>query len=357
MSQNESEFIPIFQSVLPRPDKWLHYLETAYNNSKFSNFGEVSHLLERRVAEFLGVRESNVVTCVNATQALTGAVCTSEKNNLEWTIPSWTFTATAAAMISANKTFYFSDIDENWRLAPQDSRVNAVDVLPFGDGIDISRLENLCEGELVIDAAASFDALRFSNLGNTKRRFALVISFHPTKFPAGPEGAVFISNDLDWCKRFRYWTIFGMDEARESFFPGTNAKMNEFSAAVALASLDSYRDDRSKLITQLRKARELTEKSHLVLFSPSQREFAAPYWIIKANERRIELIENLFSKEMISTRRWWMHGCHQMEAYKHIPKTSLLNTENAAKTSLGLPLFIEMGESHWQRIERLLQAN
>lgn len=309
------------------------------------------------MADFLGVKENNVVTCVNATQALAGAVSTSESNNLEWTIPSWTFTATAAAMCSANKQFYFSDIDEHWRLQPKSSKVNAVDVLPFGDGIDITRLESLCEGELVIDGAASFDALRFSKIGNIKRRFALVISFHPTKFPAGPEGAVFISNDLDWCNRFRSWTIFGMDEARESYFSGTNAKLNEFSSAVTLASLDNYHEDRSKLMNQLGKAKRLAEKSSLDLFSPSQNYFAAPYWIVKANQKRIEVIEELSSKQMISTRRWWMYGCHQMEAYKYVRKAGLTNTERTSKTSLGLPLFIEMEENQWLRIANLLQMS
>ena len=33
-----------------------------WSTSKFSNFGEVSHLLEKKVADFLGVKENNTVT-------------------------------------------------------------------------------------------------------------------------------------------------------------------------------------------------------------------------------------------------------------------------------------------------------
>jgi dTDP-4-amino-4,6-dideoxygalactose transaminase len=355
LTQISDEIIPILKSDLPRPEKWLSYLELAYRNSKFSNFGEVSHLVEQRVAEFLGIPPLNVVTCVNATQALTGAISTAAQNQLRWTVPSWTFTATPASMISANQEFFFSDIDDDWRIALAEPNVNVVDVLPFGEGVDITRLENLCTGEIVIDGAASFDALRFSELNSIKRRFALVVSFHPTKFPAGPEGAVFISNDPSWCEKFRYWTIFGMDEKRESFFPGTNAKINEFSSAVILASLDAYQMNRSNLMSNLERGIALASEAQLEVNSSMENGFATPYWIIKAEENKIKKIVEVFENLAISTRRWWMYGCHNMQAYQNIPKVALDKTESASKCSIGLPMFIGMNEKEWERISAALK--
>jgi len=349
---NHSEYIPIFRSNLPRPEYWLKYLEPAYETSKFSNFGEASHELERRVADFLQIDSSTVVTCVNATQALTGAVSTAEKNDYEWTIPSWTFTATASAMFSANKSFYFSDIDDEWRIKPSNRNVNLIDVLPFGAGIDTNRFEVLCDGEIVIDAAASFDALRYSKISELKKRFGLVISFHPTKFPAGPEGAVFISNDHSWVEKFRLWTIFGMDEKRTSFFPGTNAKMNEFSAAVILASLDKYFPDRDSLIQSSKRALDLSHEFGFDVNESIQNSFASPYWIVKKSNEQIGIIEEIFQSDLIATRRWWMYGCHAMEAYKEIKKSNLSKTSEAANSSIGLPMFIGMSEEHWGRIEK-----
>jgi dTDP-4-amino-4,6-dideoxygalactose transaminase len=353
--ENNLATIPIFKSSLPRPEKWLDYLEIAYNNSKFSNFGEVSHMLEKRVAEFFGISEHNVVTCVNATQALTGAVSTAKENALAWTIPSWTFTATPASMISANKDFYFSDIDLDWRVSPVTRDVNVVDVLPFGEGIDLSRLENLCSGEVVIDAAASFDSLRFSNLSSIKRRFGLVVSFHPTKFPAGPEGAVFISNDSSWCRKFRYWTIFGMDERRESYFPGTNAKMNEMSASVILSSLDSYYDVRLNLVESSNLALQLSNSLDFEVNGALQKGFVSPYWIIRSAENRIKLVEEVFKKNLISTRRWWMFGCHKMDAYSKYSVGNLEVTENSSQTSIGLPFYPDMSLEDWERISSALK--
>jgi dTDP-4-amino-4,6-dideoxygalactose transaminase len=259
-------------------------------------------------------------------------------------------------MISARKSFFFSDIDIDWRVRPTDPRVNVVDVLPFGAGIDVPRLENLCAGEVVIDGAASFDSLRFSKLYSIKRRFSLVISFHPTKFPAGPEGAVFISNDPSWCERFRSWTIFGMDEKRESYFPGTNAKLNEFSSAVILASLDSYEENRNNLMSSLESAIAIANQVQLDLCSSMTHGFATPYWIVKAEENRIQRIEEVFITNSISTRRWWMYGCHQMLAYRNIPKLELNRTEQASRSNLGLPMFVGMSDKEWERISDALRT-
>jgi dTDP-4-amino-4,6-dideoxygalactose transaminase len=333
-------------SDLPRPDTWVSYLDVAYKNSKFSNFGELSHSVEARVAKFLGVSPNNVVTCANATLGLTGSICTAPANQFQWTIPSWTFTATASAINSAGKSFFFSDVDAHWRISPPHNQVNVVDVLPFGDNIDLERISDLCKGELIIDAAASFDALRFSNLSSIKRRIALVISFHPTKFPPGPEGAVFFSNDIEWVERFRLWTIFGMDERRESYFSGTNAKINEFTSAIILASLDVYEQKRKELLYSLESAQLISEEFGFELCESITKGFATPYWIIKSSR------EKKFSNLSISTRRWWMFGCHRMPAYQNVPKENLAITEKAAETSLGLPMFIGMSQNHWDRIQK-----
>ena len=347
----QQEFIPILKSTLPRPEVWLSYLETAYADSKFSNFGRLSLLVEERIATLLGVSSDSIVTCVNATQALTGAVSTASENEFQWTIPSWTFTATASAMVSSNKAFFFSDVDLDWRVNPKRKDVNVVDVLPFGDGIDIQRLERLSNGEVVIDAAASFDALSQSSLSSIKRRFGIVVSFHPTKFPAGPEGAVFITNDIGWAERFRYWTIFGMDESRQSFFAGTNAKLNEFSSAVILASLDRYESSRREILVNMDLALSISRKCNLEVSSALSKGYASPYWIIKSTRTRIESIEKEFSENSISTRRWWMYGCHQMPAYSNKPRNNLSETDTAAQTSLGLPMYSGMSREEFDRIE------
>ena len=43
-----------------------------------------------------------------------------------------------------------------------------------------------------------------------------------------------------------------MDKTRESFFAGTNAKINEFSSAVILSSLDNFESDRNLILKNLK---------------------------------------------------------------------------------------------------------
>jgi dTDP-4-amino-4,6-dideoxygalactose transaminase len=49
-----------------------------------------------------------------------------------------------------------------------------------------------------------------------------------------------------------------------------------------------------------------------------------------------------------------MYGCHQMPAYSKKPKSNLRETDTAAQTSLGLPMYSGMSEKEFERIEKAL---
>jgi dTDP-4-amino-4,6-dideoxygalactose transaminase len=84
---------------------------------------------------------------------------------------------------------------------------------------------------------------------------------------------------------------------------------------------------------------------------------ASPYWIIKDTPKKIHNVETLFATELISTRRWWMYGCHTMPAYRNIVALDLRNTINASNCSLGLPMYLGMSDEDWVRISNALRRN
>jgi dTDP-4-amino-4,6-dideoxygalactose transaminase len=146
-----------------------------------------------------------------------------------------------------------------------------------------------------------------------------------------------------------------MDEQRESYFAGTNAKLNEFSASVILASFDAYENTRLDLSSAARKAMEISDQNNLEVHNAMKKGFASPYWIIKSNPKRILEIESTFDMVSISTRRWWMKGCHRMQAYSAIPSTDLKNTNAASDSSIGLPFYPNMNEVEWDRINEAIR--
>ena len=52
----------------------------------------------------------------------------------------------------------------------------------------------------------------------------------------------------------------------------------------------------------------------------------------------------------IETRRWWSGGCHLQPAFAACPRERLAVTEHLARTTLGLPFFVDMDETHARRI-------
>lgn len=338
----------------PRLPSWLDLrksLKLIDESGIYSNFGPLNLELIDRISNHFRIPNSHICTVANATLGLEGAIRTANKNEALWSIPSWTFTATAAAVINSGNSIEFLDIDEGWRVTPTPTTRNLVDVLPFGGALDLDRLPNGIEN-LVIDAAASFDTLEFRNF-LSERKFGLVISLHATKLMQSGEGGIFISNDVQWVERFKSWTNFGMSQDRTSNFLGTNAKLSEYSSAVGLASLKNWNRDRQDWMSQTLKAREISHRFELEVLPPMENLRITPYWIIKTSH--VERIKKELIRAEIPYRLWWGKGCHKMPAYSNSYLTPLPNTDLAAGNYLGLPFHLFLNRSQWLRIEMALE--
>ena len=344
--------IPILVPNVPSTAQTLPYLQRIDLNRIYSNGGPLHTELVTRIANHFAVDASMVAIVANATLALEGAVRTAPTSNSLWECPSWTFTATPAAILGAGAELTFADVDDAWRVAPNYVSGNLIDVLPFGKGVDFDRLDLTSLNCLIVDAAASFDSLSGFQFPKTLPT-VVIISMHATKvFPAG-EGGIILSNDIEWVRRLRKWANFGMGPERISDFIGTNAKMSEYGAAVGLATLDSWssiRSDFEKISSQIL---ELSNRIDLNCFTPHGASISS-YWILRDLDPLFKQTTiKLFKDRGIATRDWWESGCHRMPAYQGFLKAgnSLKNTEYFAATSLGFPFFTEMSQGQLDEIE------
>jgi dTDP-4-amino-4,6-dideoxygalactose transaminase len=348
--------VPIFVPLLPLASKVLPYWESIDTNGWYSNFGPLSVLLEERLAKRVGLDKSQVVTIVNATLALQGAIATAPETKL-WHCPSWTFAATAHSIIGAHKDLNLLDVSEDWRMdigASTYKSKNFVDVLPFGDEIDLNRFSTNIDN-LIIDAAGSFDSIQNVNLPQ-EFPIGIVLSFHPTKALAGGEGALFVSNDAEWVARMRRWANFGFDDGRSAITAGTNAKMSEYACAVTLASLDEWDAVRNDWLKLRDWAFEVSNNAGLTVHPAMAKGFASPYWIVQGEPNRIKKLQELFESGQIQSRQWWGSGCHKMSAFKDFAHGDFRMTDKLANSTLGLPFFRSISESQRLKIEEALNT-
>ena len=353
-----SRAIPILVPEVPLADKLMPYLKDIDENKIYSNFGPLNQRLKDRLGKYTGVKSENIATCSNATLAIQGLMQTDPKDSHEWSMPVWTFTATAAAALNSGRSVKFVDTRANWRADFGENRVfhhSLLDVAPFGDSINLASIDT-CES-LIIDAAPSFDAVAQIKL-HTKFPVAIVISLHATKLMPAGEGAFVISNSSEWIRNFESWTNFGMNADRESQFVGTNAKMSEYSSAVAHASLDSWQKIRSSVLAISDTARQI---SHNFGFSTSpamERGLATPYWVLVLNDptQKANLIKNC-EMEAIGWRDWWKHGVHRMPAYCDKANGKFPNTDLYASVTIGLPFHSHLTDGDFARIEQAIERS
>jgi dTDP-4-amino-4,6-dideoxygalactose transaminase len=335
------------------------YLLKIEKSGIYSNNGPLKSELEEVIAANFGLSMENVAVCSNGTLGLAGLIQTSGiESSKKIVIPSWTFVATPLSVISAGFTPLFADVDlSTWGMNVEHVKSGSIYVSPFGYPVSIPDIESRIKSKnetLIIDAAASFSNYQHFNL-KTQNRYAIMLSLHATKLIGAGEGGVIISNDKEWVKKFRIWTNFGFSGSRDSDYLGTNAKMSEYSAAVALASINSYKDNFKKFKTLSEHCRAGTRALNLMSHPAMSDGYVSPYWIIKLNDnkQKRDLITELNRLE-IEWRDWWSKGCHLMNAFTKVQKIQPLdNTKILADLTIGLPFHYYLNESD---IDLILQV-
>ena len=347
--------IAVFESHMPSADSVLPYLIKSHSANQFSNFGPMVRQLEVRLAKYFEVPETHVVSLANATLALEAAFQTVEISGT-WVTPSWTFTATNLALSRAGRSFRFKDVSSDWRIRISTEDKWVVDVCPFGDNLSPDRYTDSNE-IIVIDAAASFDALKGCGhwLLKAKQDIGVIVSFHPTKAVGGAEGGFFLTNSIEWAGEVKKWSQFGFAEARESKSIGTNGKMNEPTAAYIHAALDTWPQNREKWLALTEKVIKFSQNLDLGHQPSLQSNIAQPYWILNTAPEIIERLKVKAKNDGVQIKQWWGEGCHKMPYFHGIDSETLSYTNQLSETSIGLPFHLRLSQHELSRIFSLVE--
>jgi dTDP-4-amino-4,6-dideoxygalactose transaminase len=355
---NPPEPLVIARLELPKADALLPYLRRIDDARWYSNFGPLLTEFEARLAARFEP-QTQIVTCANGTQSLAlclqalqlppGSLCA---------VPSYTFVATAHAVISAGLVPYFLDVDpDDWTLQPQTVRqalasapapVSAVVlVAPFGLMPDLEPWLAFREEtgvQVVVDAAAAFDAVHAAPLPT-------VVSLHATKVLGIGEGGFLATDDHQLAQRVRQLTTFGFRGSRESQIAATNAKLSEYAAAMGLAAMDAWPHNR---LRWLRAAQGLRAAAHhlpqVVFQSGWGLTWATSVCCVRLPDAMAATMERRLNAQGVETRRWWGVGCHTNPAFADCPRGDLSQTDRLGGAVIGLPFSIDLDHEQINRI-------
>ncbi len=331
--------IPVCRPLLPTLSAISPYLQRIDSARSYTNQGPLVELLERRLAAHFNVDHTNVACVSSATMGLMLALlaCDVEVGS-NCNLPSWTFAATAHAILAACLTPRIVDVEPSTgTLSPQwldacsaadDAPVTLV-VSLFGAPIDTLSWATWA-GErgrkVVIDAAAGFDTVVPSPLPT-------VVSLHATKALTSAEGGFVICTDVSLMDRIREARNFGFSLSRRSQRAGFNGKMSEYHAAVGNVALDRWRSTREnfdRVIRRYGNGLGITKQSWVS---------ATAVFPLAGN---VERAESELTKIRIETRRWWGRGLHTHPAFLAYCDGLYPHTEIHSNRHLGLPCFVDL---------------
>lgn len=336
-----------------------------------TNNGRYVQTFERRVEELVGVK--HCIAMCNGTIALEIAIRASGLSG-EVIIPSFTFVATAHALQWQEITPVFCDIDPRTHhidplqvekmITPRTTGIIGVHLWGRAcdvEGLmDIARRRNL---KVLFDAAhafgCSYRGQRIGNFGDAE-----VFSFHATKFLNSFEGGAVVTNDDDLARKIRLMQNFGFVDYDNVGYIGTNGKMNEVSAAMALTSLesmDTFTGINHRHYQQYR--RELASITGLDVMAYDESEQSNyQYVVITVDEdtacmSRDQLMKILWAENILA-RRYFFPGCHRMEPYRsYFPHAGLLlkHTDRLGRRVLCLPTGTAVTSQDIDRVCQLIR--
>jgi dTDP-4-amino-4,6-dideoxygalactose transaminase len=295
---------------------------------------------EEEAAAYLGVPQT--VGVANGTDALVLVLEAMEIGaGAEVICPSFTFYATAEAIIRTGATPVFADIDlVTLNIDPEDVAAKITErtraIMPvhlFGRPADLAALAALGV-PIIEDAAQAFGARGVATTG-----VASTFSFFPTKnlFGLG-DGGLVAATDEQLAERVRMLRFHGSRDKKTFTYVGTNSRLDELQAAVLrlfLGELDGWNRARREAAARYADL-GLGEFCELPEDEPGH---VYHMYVVRSPERD-RLVEALASAE-IGHASYYVTPTHLQPALRNLgyDDATLPETERASRENLALPMW------------------
>jgi dTDP-4-amino-4,6-dideoxygalactose transaminase len=298
----------------------------------YSNFGPQVQALESRLAtsfDKAGTVGARVVTVANATLGLELALLAHKlPARSRILVPALTFVASAASIERAGHVPVLCDVDaESWLLTPAQAakllkESNAAAVMPvstYGCPQDAASWDAFAARAglpVVLDAAGAFETQAETG------RSCAVFSLHATKTLGAAEGGFIVSTDVGLQDRIRVLANFGIEPSNGMVLhAGTNAKLSEYHAAVALAGLDAWERIRERRVSLHRRylsALARTCPGLKLQRRPEDGVYSILPVVLPEGTSSVEIARRLASRN-IETRRWYCPTLERHPAFADCP--------------------------------------
>ncbi|MCO8127424.1 DegT/DnrJ/EryC1/StrS family aminotransferase [Acidimicrobiia bacterium EGI L10123] len=354
--------LPLVRPTIDDPAALTRDLGAVVDSGMLTN-GAAVRRLEEVVGERLGTEVVAVSSCTAGLMLVLQAIGATGRV----VMPSFTFSASAHAVVWAGGTPDFADVEPERATLDHDGLAELLDGASamtathiYGTPCEVEALGKLADDAgipLLYDAAHALGSARG---GVPIGRFGVaeVFSLSPTKVVVAGEGGLVSTTDPDLAARLRMGRDYGNPGDYDTRFCGLNARMSELHATVALASfarLDEHVATRGALVDHFESA--IAGVPGLRVVRPTEGDtstFKDLTIVVDADEYGMSApeLQQALKADGIDSRRYYHPPIHRQQAYEgrwESPRP-LPVTDELAGSVLSPPLWSHMDEATVGRV-------
>lgn len=359
----DSEKIFVTKSFLPPIEEYNKYTAKIFNNAQLTNQGPLLLELEKRLSEYLKVRNFQYVT--NGTIAIQIALKALGIEDGEIITTPFSYVATTSSILWERCKPVFVDIDpDNFtidvnkieeKITPKTRAIIPVHVFGYACNIDgIQKIADKYNLKVIYDAAHAFASI-YKGRSLVSYGDISTCSFHATKLFHTIEGGACIIKDDEISKKLNLIKRFGHN-VDEHICLGINAKQSEFNAAMGLANLPYL----SNIISTRRDISNLYDKllSGYVKRPKPQQDLEynyAYYPVVFKDEKQLLNVFKTLNEHNIFPRRYFYPSLNKLPYLKEYQECPI--SEDICSRIACLPLYVGLQPKQIEYICSLIKKS
>ncbi|MBH9966626.1 DegT/DnrJ/EryC1/StrS family aminotransferase [[Bacillus] enclensis] len=356
--------VTVTQPSLPDFESYMSYVKEIWDRKWLTNNGPVHEDFKKQLKQYL--HSSNVELFTNGHLALEVSLKALGLTGEVITTP-FTFASTIHAIRNCNLEPVFCDIDPNkFNIDPlkieeliteRTSAILAVHV--FGQPCDVSAIEEIADKhglKVVYDAAHAFgvevDGKGIANFGDVS-----MFSFHATKVFHSIEGGMLSYSDDSLTPVLNAYKNFGMTSPEDINYIGTNAKMNEFQAAMGLCNLeivDNEIKSRGEAFKRYMKELDKLKDIQLMNVPDAVKPNYSYFPVLLKDQGQRDFLSDQLAKYKVIARKYFYPLCSQFECYDYDANETPIAL-NVSNRVLCLPMHANLSVQEVSQICEIIQ--
>lgn len=350
--------INVTRSSMPDYEEYCEEIKELWDSRWLTNNGAKHQKLEADLKAYLGCE--NIVLYTNGHLALEQIIAAMDfpKGSEVITTP-FTFVSTTHAIVrnglvpvfcDVNDVDYTIDVTKIEELIT-DKTCAIVPVHVYGNFCDVEEIDRIAKKhglKVIYDAAHAFGA-KYKGVQSANFGDASMFSFHATKVFNTIEGGAVSFKDSSLYNKLNEMKSFGQHGQEECIYVGTNAKMNEFQAAMGICNLRHLDEEIAKRKAAVERYRERLSNVDGIKLCKEQADVTSNYAYFPVifdgfKYTRDELFARL-SENGVVARKYFYPLTNDFACYKNLPTADSKKTPIAARLAgnvLCLPLYADL---------------